>query len=130
MAAKTHYYNGAPHTVSELAALSGLPQRVIYQRLREGWSIEKIVETPYGESDDKEWERWRNKTLNICFVEPVPVVRPDMQPTLGKVYVASPGVGNRKIKCSKDFFIIALENGKPLVVYPNEFEILGEAEPV
>lgn len=72
-------------------------------------------------------EKWIGKALRIAFNNVIPTLFPEMQPSIGQEYVARPGnnpTQNRK----KDFFIIALESGKPLIVYPDEFEILGVAE--
>lgn len=48
-------YNGETHTISEWAAITGLEPRIIYRRLRSGWSVERIMLTP---SDG------RNVTIN------------------------------------------------------------------
>ena len=43
---KKYEYNGAEYTASELAEISGLAYGAIKRRLRNGWSIQRIMETP------------------------------------------------------------------------------------
>lgn len=42
-------YKGKYHTVAELAKQAGLDRRVVSDRLRNGWSVEKAVTTPLQE---------------------------------------------------------------------------------
>ena len=41
-------YASARRTISEWAAVTGVPQRVIGRRVRRGWSHERALTTPYG----------------------------------------------------------------------------------
>lgn len=123
-------YRGKNYTVAELSKLSGLSMTVIHNRLKSDWTVEKAVETPYDGTPPIAIEkRWQGKKLEIIFRRPVSGVFPHMQPTLEKPYAAIPCIHSTgKSGGCKQNFIITLENGKPLFVYPGEFEIIGEVE--
>lgn len=123
-----YLYRGKNYTVAELSKLRGLSMSVIHNRLKSGWSVEKAVETPYdGSSPMAIEERWRGKKLRIVFHRPISEVFQHMQPTLGKEYAAIPCIhATGKSGGCKMNYVITLENGKPLIVYPGEFEIIGE----
>lgn len=40
------FYNGKPYTVSELTEKFNLKQHTIFNRLKLGWDVDRIVETP------------------------------------------------------------------------------------
>lgn len=123
-------YNGGTYTIPELARLSGIPYSTIYARLQDGFSIEEAVSPGLKRCDargpvvDKKWD---GKTLEVVFHKRVPVFQ-HMQPSLEKVYIAEPGVNNAspRRRC-RQHFLITLESGNKLIVYPNEFEVIGEA---
>ena len=72
-------------------------------------------------------KKWDGKTLEVVFRKRVPVFQ-HMQPSLGKVYIAEPGVNNTSLRGGcKQHFLITLESGNKLIVYPDEFEVIGEA---
>lgn len=123
-------YNGEYYTVADLSRLTGLSISSLYNRLKSGWNVEDAVETPVEECCTQTLEeRWRGKTLSILFHEPIPEVFSEMQPMLEKVYIAIPSIHNGgKEHGGKQHFVITLDNGKPLIVYPGEFEIVGEVE--
>lgn len=123
-----YYYQGHYYTGTELSQISGLSVRCVYSRLREGWSVEDILKSRQARSSDEVEEKWRGKILEIRFRNYVPSVFAKMQPVLGKSYVATPSRNPKRRKGSyRSFFCITLDNGLPLIVYPNEFEIVGEA---
>ena len=71
-------------------------------------------------------EMYANGNINICFLNHIPGFFERMQPVIGKVYSAKPHYRQDKLK-AKLYFIIRLDNGKPLIVYPGEFKwIEGE----
>lgn len=128
MKRKQYYYNGSYYTGAALARLGGLSKDVVYERLKNGWPVEYVVETPSEKAVMVE-EKWLGKTLEVKFLKHIPAVFADMQPTLGKVYVAVPGGHVKKYTGKhKQHFLITLDNGKPLVVYPDEFEVIRAVE--
>lgn len=46
-------YRGDKYTISELADYAELPYNTVLQRIRKGWSIEDVVNTPY--KSRKKW---------------------------------------------------------------------------
>lgn len=118
---------GTSFNADELASLSGLPPSVIAARLRDGWDVDAAVTTPVKQNliCQDAAKMYACGTANIRFTEHISGVFQEMQPTLNKIYIAEPYcAGNNKQK-AKIYFIITLENGKKLIVYPGEFEWLG-----
>ena len=68
-------------------------------------------------------EEFRYKDLIIRFDKQLPVF-PEMQPVLRQKYLAVPHAEGKQ---GKMFYTIKLKEGKPLIVYPGEFHILGVA---
>ena len=69
------------------------------------------------------------RLFTVRFRRHISSVNADMQPTLMKEYLlkATGGLNTQPV------FVITLENGCPLIVYKNEFEVLGlaaEEEPL
>ncbi len=125
---RKYNYRGKEYTVKQLSQKSGIYHTVLYSRLKKGWTIEEAVETPAEMLPTNLEERWQGKELDILFKEPIPNVYPWMQPTIDKIYHAVPAevkAQNSGSKRARYYHIIRLENGGPLIVYPNEFEILG-----
>ena len=121
-------YKGKYYGILELCQMSGKSASLIYSRLKRGWGVEEAVDTPIEETSEVVAEYWRGKVLRIMFHESVKGVVPHMQPSLETIYTALPGVNQtRKRGGSKEYYIIKLACGSPLIVYPGEFEILGEA---
>lgn len=127
MKALQYEYNGEYYTISQLAAMSNnLSAETIRTRIKDGWDIDLVLSIPSGEVDVD--PKWKGKTLEIMFTEPVPTVFAKMQPLLNKTYIARPSTRIRTYEKARSYYIITLENGKPLIVYPNEFHILAEAK--
>lgn len=122
-------YKGEYYGIAELSRMSGKSPSLIRGRLMRGWSIEDAVDMPEAGTENQVAECWRGKRLCVVFRESLVNVFPAMQPVLGVTYTANPGQKSEKRKSGyKEYFVIMLENGKPLIVYPGEFEIIGEAE--
>lgn len=126
-----YFYQGHYYTGEKLAQLSGLSVRCVYDRLRAGWSVEDVLKNGQVGSMAVLEEKWRGKILEVKFHKYIPSVFAKMQPVLGKSYVATPSQRPKKgTSHYRSFFCITLDNGKPLIVYPNEFEIIGEIRDV
>lgn len=125
MASPERYlYKGRKYTAHELAQISGLPIEQIRKRIAKGWTVEATVEIQI-ETPTTITKEMIGKQFHVKFHTPVPSVLPNMQPILDKDYIATAyGVHSTKPN-SKAYFIITLENGKRLIVYPEEL-ILGE----
>lgn len=122
-------YKGEYYGIAELSRMSGKSAYLIRERLMRGWSAEDAVDIPETGAESQVAECWRGKVLQIMFHESVHGVVSHMQPALETIYTAIPGVGQtRKRGGSKEYYIIKLTGGRPLIVYPGEFEIIGEAE--
>lgn len=122
---KSNYvvYHGQPIHFRDVAKKNGVAVSTIYRRRRAGWSDERIVETPqYCGREPKEKEIV-TETVEVLFREPIGNVFESMQPKLNQVYVAvrtaEVGSGDRP------FYIITLDSGKRLIVYPEEFTKIG-----
>lgn len=63
---RKHDYRGTVKTTKELSAISGVPSRVISERLREGWSPEEAAETPMDDTRKGGKHYWEGQwwTLN------------------------------------------------------------------
>lgn len=121
--------NGSSYTTDELVALSGKPYSVISSRLRDGWEVEAAVTTPVKSNiiTYDAAEMYGHGAVQIRFTEHIPGVFQEMQPTLNKIYSAEPYCAASTKQKAKLYYIITLENKKPLIVYPGEFEWLGSA---
>lgn len=119
---ETYTYEGVEYTMSELVRISKLRRETIHLRLKKGMSVEDALKLPPGRlprlnPDDI------GKQVPIVFEMPVPEVIREMQPILGKEYIATiHGNPSRACLC-KVFYMIELENGKKLITYPGEFHI-------
>lgn len=125
--AQKYFYNGTYHSVSSLERLSGISRTTLTDRLQSGWPVELAIMTPpqKNQVNDLPPEMYKEGNIDIVFTEPIPGVFKEMQPTLNKVYAAEPHCPGHKQLKSKLYYIITLDNGKPLIVYPNEFKWLG-----
>ena len=123
MAKKKLEYKGELLTLQELSELSGLPAVTIYNRVRKGWSVETAVETPKfitkqpSSGVPEEFEN--GNIVQAIFTKPLPNVYQHMQPKLFKEYV----VEARSCMRAAPSYFITLDSGKPLIVYPEEFQI-------
>lgn len=127
-----YFFRGSYLSARELMQYSqGIPLPVLRERLRSGWDAERAIR-PYVSPDIID-PKWEGKDLLVEFLEPLGNVYPEMQPQLQKPYVAvhsKQPYKRREVAKTKRFFVIQLENGKSLIVYPSEFHILGEVSPV
>ena len=125
--ARTYNYRGTEYSMAGLVELSGLSEGILYRRIRkEGWSVETAVETPRVHRCQHLEPRWKGKPLIVMFNEPVLSVFSWMQPILHKEYLAKPFDGTLPAGSAKAYYIITLDSGKPLIVYPNEFVVVRE----
>lgn len=121
---ETFLYNGVEYTLAELANISHLHRDTILNRLSKGVSIEEALEMPPGQLPYHNREDI-GKTIPIVFQQPLPSVYGAMQPVLGKQYMATiHGRQTGSNNLCKVFYIIQLENGKPLITYPGEFRVI------
>lgn len=122
--AKIYLYNGEQHTLTSLQKLSSVSRRTLSDRLANGWDVEKAVNTPRQNEAHKTCppEMYANGNIDIIFEKHIPGVFMEMQPVLDKVYSAEPHRTFSSSKKSKLYYIIKLEDGKPLIVYPEEFQ--------
>lgn len=118
---KMYTYNGKSCCLSELVRISGLSRDMILGRIREGWSVEDAVDTPKNAIPPSMAASVLAPVADVFFTAPVPGVFAHMQPTLHKKYRAEMHFVSKKQEVSKRYYIIQLDNGKPLIVYPNEF---------
>ena len=119
-------YKGKNYTATELSVISGLAADAIRRRINSGWSVEKAINTPLKKPAQKVVKT--EIRCKVMFLEPIPGVFESMQPKLNKVYIAKQCETTRKSKNNRDFCIITLENGKKLIVYPDEFINLGAVD--
>ena len=120
---KRFEYKGELLTLSQLSAINGVPTTSINNRMMNGWDIEDAITLPVTPS--KQLRPLpamfaEGRVVEVIFRNYIPGVYNHMQPKLMKRYrlVALPS------KARDPIFTIELENGKPLIVYPNEFEIV------
>lgn len=124
---KRYWYMGKQYTLQELAKIGNISVSALRTRIKLNWDIEEAVNRPIEEKCATVEPQWKGKRLVVMFTSPLSSVKQDMQPSMNREYIAIPcqcGVSRGR---SKEYFIINLENGKPLIVYPKEFEILREA---
>ena len=123
-----YFYQGRYMTIDVLMQYSqGISMNTVLTRLQDGWDAEAALkpQKPEGELDPK----WHNKDLVVSFAKTLGGVFPEMQPQLNKPYVAYYNRQTYSKHSAKHFFVIHLENGKKLIVYPHEFNIIREAFP-
>jgi len=119
MKQKYYHYEGNFYTLNELSALfPNVKPTVLASRLKKGMTVDEAVAPQSWEECIP--EKFRNKTLVICFDKYIPVF-PELQPMIGQRYLAVP---NLEGKSGKTFYIIQVGE-RSLIVYPGEFRILG-----
>jgi hypothetical protein len=125
-----YFYDGSYHSISSLERLSGISRTTLTDRLKSGWSVKMAVTTPAKTRvNDLPPAMYKEGPINVRFTQPILEVFPWMQPTLGKIYKAEPHCPGNTYQKAKLYYVITLDNNKPLIVYPGEFEWLGKAEP-
>lgn len=116
--------NGELLTLEELAHRSQLPKRTLAERLKSGWDVDVAVLTP-AEPKMISYEAadlYANGSIDVYFSAFIPGVFQEMQPELNKIYTATPHCAGHAKQKAKLYYTIALDSGKPLIVYPGEFE--------
>lgn len=124
MSKKAYEYQGCEYSITRLSKMAHLHRDTIVRRLERGVTLDDILNTAgvdeiiHFNSEDI------GKQIPIVFTEQLPVFE-SMQPVLGKQYMATicghPANGPY---ASKFFFLIELGNGKKLITYPGEFELV------
>ena len=120
-------YQGKLYTLTELTKMSDLCRDTIMKRLRNGWPVEKAIHTPPGREKPEHTAADLGKIVPIVF-RSLPPVTQDMQPILGKQYMATVCGSARKSSVCRIFYKLKLDNGKVLITYPGEFEMLDKAK--
>lgn len=124
--ANKYTYRGNEYTLAALAALAGKSKSTLLYRLASGMTIEEAVDRPNQNSVRKRPVEEGRPQFRIVFQCWVPGVFDRMQPRLNKVYVATQFIPEGGCgETNREYYTIPLENGKNLIVYPNEFINLG-----
>lgn len=117
-------YQGEEVTVAQLSRMSGVPAATIHNRLNYGWSVEAAISTSHKQGDSVRMpllpEFEDGNIVEVVFRQPVGVYS-HMRPKLNKRYIAT---AHTSLHNASPTYTITLENGKLLIVYPDEFEIV------
>ena len=124
---KKYWYMDKQYTLQELSEIGNISISALRTRIKLGWDIEEAVTKPLEEKYATVDPQWRGKPLIVMFTSPLSSVKQNMQPRMNKEYIARPNQSRVSSGRSREYFIINLENGLPLIVYPKEFEVLREA---
>lgn len=119
-----HEYKGRMCSVAEISRMSGVPLHMLYDRLAEGWSVKEAIETPRGSRDPAVDPQFAGKILKVSFSRYIPSVFRSMQPELNTPYIAYPSTRRNRQKNVRPFYVVNLDVGNPLIVYPGEFTII------
>lgn len=113
-------YQGRPWTLVELSNINNIPVSTINNRLINGWDIEKAISEPVKRGTPRPLPlEFRNGNIvEVIFTQRIGVFA-HMHPILFKPYVITPHVSIYM----NPVYTIRLENGKDLIVYPEEYEI-------
>lgn len=122
-AKKLYEYRGREYSLTELVKMSNFCRETIAKRLDMGWTVEEALTTPAGKSMQIHTINDLGKHIPIVFHIRPPVYR-DLQPVLGKQYIAKICGSSRRDASCRFFYTLKLDNGKTLITYPGEFEIL------
>ncbi len=115
--------DGEEYTLAELSRKFNIRRDILARRLNGGWSVEKAVTTPMKNMPEGFDRGMIGKKIPVIFQTSPPVL-PEMQPVLGKEYLATICGTTKKAAHSHIYYMITLENGKKLITYPNECELL------
>lgn len=120
---RKYSYRGELHTARRISNFSNVPLDILLKylpecdtgdeaiiRAREEISGHKITTEP--------------KYITIVFRKYIEGVKASMQPQLNTEYTATPQRCPAEVMPQNEYFIISLENGRPLIVYPREFEVV------
>lgn len=121
---RVYTYKGIEYPITTLAKMSGLSLGNLKRRLDRGWSVEDAVDTP-PRSTDAEGPTILTQPVLIAFPAAIPGVFDHMQPLHSRVYIAYPHFSEGTKATTKIYYIMTLDNGKPLIVYPGEFKVLA-----
>ena len=124
---ETYQFNGVEYTMTDLTRMSHLRRETIQRRLNHGMSLEAALGFADGALPMLS-KKDVGKQVHIKFTVPIPVTT-EKQPVLGKEYIATNCGSTRETNLCKIFYIVQLDNGKKLITYPGEFEIISSAEP-
>lgn len=116
-------YRGRECTITELSQIAHLHRDTIRRRLDQGLTIEQILDEALRPKEFALNKEDIGKKVPIVFTEPLPVYD-SMQPILGKRYIATICGQSGDVATSRIFFLIVLDNGKKLITYPGEFELV------
>ena len=96
------------------------------RKMKNGWEIRTDGKKPNEAKIINAFppELYAKGNVDIYFTEHISGVFAEMQPVLRKIYEAEPHYRQGKEK-AKLYYIIKLDNGKPLIVYPGEFNLVA-----
>lgn len=120
-------FRGEMCSIGIIARKAGVSVRYLKSQLENGIMPEEAVALALEERQRCTIDpKWKGKALEVVFREPLSSVKKDMQPRLNTKYIATPGRPTTGTTSVRPNYLIRLENGKPLIVYPGEFEVIGE----
>lgn len=125
MTRKLYKYQGQEMTAHALSKIAVVSETALRKRLRAGWDVEAAVTTPISENHAAVDPELFERDIMVEFTQHINSVKSEMQPTLNKVYRGRMYHGNTNLFRTKIFCVIHLDNGLPLIVYPDEFNMLG-----
>jgi hypothetical protein len=104
--------------------MHGVPITAINNRLARGWDIERAITEPAQQKKVEKLppEFTNGNIVKAIFTHPLSQVFQHMQPRLNKPYIVTAHASTVQMAV---VYSITLENGKPLIVYPNEFEVIS-----
>lgn len=116
--------NGTFYTTNQLVEMSEVDKSTLSKRLRDGWDVDTAIHTPVQlhKVCPAAPKLYSQGSIDVVFTEYIPGVFREMQPVLNKVYAAEPHCASSHKHKAKLYYIITLDNGKPLIVYPGEFK--------
>lgn len=117
-------YKGKMCTLIELSKIHGVPVTAINNRLSRGWDIERAISEPAQQKKLTKLppEFADGNIVEAIFMHPIPQVFAHMQPRLNKRYTVTAHTSTVQMTI---VYTITLENGKQLIVYPNEFTVVS-----
>lgn len=117
-------YKGKMRTLMELSEIHGVPITAINNRLSRGWDVERAISEPAQQKKLTKLppEFADGNIVEAIFTHSIPQVFAHMQPRLNKRYVVTAHASTVQMAI---VYTITLENGKQLIVYPNEFTVVS-----
>ena len=117
---KLYEYQGEMYTLQDFSEMYGVPVRTIAHRLYSGWKLEKAImpqKRPKKGETELPQEFANGNIVKAIFPEPLSSVFAHLQPKRNKEYVVEARECYRAAPC----YLITLESGTRLIVYPDEF---------